>query len=294
VTGPLAFRAATLPCSQNEISNGKIVQEGKPCAYPFLCQIAPRMDFEFKLYRKTLAFLVPYFLGAAFFALLVYITHKAALHMALRPKASIPNADLFFKYYTHLGTGYICMPFVALLLLLRKWKYAASLALSFGSAAAITQAIKHYVNAPRPFQFFEEIQQYVSQDNLANYTLWFVNGVELKTSPSFPSGHATTAFVLFLSFAFIFRNLPEKIPYKWQSFLGKGFVALVAPVIQLSCLFLAVSVAYSRIYLTQHFAADVLVGSLVGVLATCAAFPFVSWVWDVWHRRKDENYIEED
>jgi len=63
---------------------------------------------------------------------------------------------------------------------------------------------------------------------------------------SFPSGHTITAFAFFLALTFFTKN------HAWQVLY---FV-------------LAVLVGFSRIYLQQHFAIDVLVGSLVGVLVT--------------------------
>jgi membrane-associated phospholipid phosphatase len=233
------------------------------------------MDFEFKLYRRTLAFLIPYFAGAAFFLLLIYGAHANTvnLHLALRPKASVPILDFFFKYYTHIGTGGVAVAVVlVILLVLRKWRYAISLALSFASASVVTQVLKHLFDAQRPFQLFNAARESVPEEQKSYFSLWLVEGVDLKTSPSFPSGHATTAFVLFLSLAFISRN----------------------PWVQVPCLVFATLVAYSRIYLTQHFAADVLVGSLVGVVATCIVFPLVRWAYVEWRRRKDENYLEDE
>jgi membrane-associated phospholipid phosphatase len=64
------------------------------------------------------------------------------------------------------------------------------------------------------------------------------------TQNSFPSGHATTCFAIFTTFAFISRDNKLR--------------ALLAV--------LAILFALTRVYLSQHFLEDVLVGSLIGTL----------------------------
>ena len=70
-----------------------------------------------------------------------------------------------------------------------------------------------------------------------------VSGVEIHYLQSFPSGHTMTAFAL------------------------ACFVAIVLKQTKLSvfCLFLAILVGISRIYLFQHFPIDVFSGSILGV-----------------------------
>ena len=83
----------------------------------------------------------------------------------------------------------------------------------------------------RPVKFFDGM-----------YHLHLVPGVHMYYEHSFPSGHATTAFALFLCLAIIADR-------KYWSFLFS---------------ILAILVAYSRIYLSQHFLIDAYVGSLIG------------------------------
>ena len=65
--------------------------------------------------------------------------------------------------------------------------------------------------------------------------------VGVPGSPSFPSGHAMTAFAV------------------------AGAVALLAPRLRWPVLTLAALIAFSRVYLGVHFWLDVLVGALLGL-----------------------------
>ncbi|HKL96023.1 MAG TPA: phosphatase PAP2 family protein, partial [Paludibacteraceae bacterium] len=78
-----------------------------------------------------------------------------------------------------------------------------------------------------------------------------VDGVTLHQMFSFPSGHTATVFSLMLALTLIFHKKT------WLSFVF---------------FMLAFITAYSRIYLSQHFAEDVLFGSFIGVSMTLVAY----------------------
>ena len=121
------------------------------------------------------------------------------------------------------------------------------IALSNLISALMTQTLKHTIfeDVVRPKKFFEGIAD-----------LYFVPGVENYMYNSFPSGHTTSAFALYFSLALLTKN-------KWIEFL----------------LFtIALTVAYSRIYLSQHFFSDVYAGSLVGMFTTIVVY-FVVRNW---------------
>ena len=83
---------------------------------------------------------------------------------------------------------------------------------------------------------------------------------------SFPSGHSTSAFSVFL----LLTILSSK--KSWGYFL----------------LLLAVATAYSRVYLAQHFVEDVYAGSLLGTILTLVVTSwFQPWLDahpQPWHR----------
>jgi membrane-associated phospholipid phosphatase len=85
-----------------------------------------------------------------------------------------------------------------------------------------------------------------------------VPGVHLRRAMnSFPSGHTSAAFSLFICLALI-------TPRKW------------APLWVVS----AWAVAYSRIYLSQHFLEDILLGSVIGLFSTIAIYMLMDFYFN--------------
>lgn len=156
--------------------------------------------------------------------------------------------DSIFPWITHVGEGTVIIAGLLLLLLiprLRTWKFALALAVCNLSPFLLTQAIKGLVNAPRPLKYFQE-------------AAWIhrVPGQPLNYDFSFPSGHSegSFAFLCFLSLL-----LPGRYRY-----LGAVFFIL------------GLSVAYSRMYLSQHFYADVYTGSVIGTLCCLISFAIIN------------------
>ncbi|MEI9933571.1 MAG: phosphatase PAP2 family protein [Ferruginibacter sp.] len=104
---------------------------------------------------------------------------------------------------------------------------------AFLSSGILAQIVKHIYNSPRPkFYFGNTEDQY------------FIKGIDFAFNNSFPSGHTATAFAVA---TVLVLNLQNKK-------------------LQLPLLFAALLVAFSRIYLGQHFLLDVLVGAFIGVV----------------------------
>ncbi|HTN47243.1 MAG TPA: phosphatase PAP2 family protein [Flavipsychrobacter sp.] len=187
-------------------------------------------------------FLVPFFLwlaGGAVFQL--YLT-KQELFLLVNSRHN-DVLDTVMKWVTHMGEGGFIIP-VALLLLLRKQFrnlvfLGAALFANIG-AFLFSQGLKSYFNYPRPLLYFKEATLI---HMLPEWDRYFHR--------SFPSGHSTGAFAIFC-----FLSLLLKPGHK-----GWGVVFFV----------LALSVAYSRIYLAAHFFADVYMGSIIGALFSILA-----------------------
>ena len=156
------------------------------------------------------------------------------------------TADVILKYFTYIGDGIFMLGLGLLLLLLRMRKLGVLMLLSFLLSGLLAQSIKRIEERPRPGLHFQNPD-----------IIHRVDDVLLKGKNSFPSGHTTTAFATFSLLAFATRN-------KFVQFL---YFAI------------AVTIGYSRIYLGQHFAEDVLMGAAVGFLSSF----FLSWLL----RKKD-------
>lgn len=159
----------------------------------------------------------------------------------------------FFILFTNVGDGLVSIAAVMLFLLFKKWKQACTLLFAFVGSGLAAQLLKNFFNRPRPLPYFEKAMLYYPH---------FIDGVTLHGNTSFPSGHTTTAFAM----ATVFVLLSAK---NWVSLL-----ALLA----------ATLVAYSRIYLGQHFLEDVLAGACIGTsfgIAGYAIFFLQKQPWTV-------------
>ena len=181
---------------------------------------------------------------------LLYIP-KGELHLLLCDRHT-PARDIFYRYYTHLAEWFPYVVCVLLLLFSRIGDgVCASAAMIF--SAMTTQLFKHIINAPRPVTWFEQ--------HLPDIQLPLVEGVQMNYWFSFPSGHTTSFFALALVVSIVATNHNSQITnHKLQ-------IAL-----QIILVFLAALGAYSRIYLSQHFSADVFAGIIVGVLISILSY----------------------
>ncbi|HYG38898.1 MAG TPA: phosphatase PAP2 family protein [Cytophagales bacterium] len=164
-------------------------------------------------------------------------------------KSNHYSSDYFFRYFTNVGDG-IFYGIVILGLLCYKYKYAIIGLISFLLTSLIAQLLKRlvFVDEYRPVKYFKDL----------DIEFHIIEGVKLYSNNSFPSGHATTAFSIFCLLALIFKK--NKL----------GFLFFL-------CAFLA---SYSRIYIGQHFFADIYFGSLIGVVFTILVYMILNKYFD--------------
>lgn len=184
-------------------------------------------------------FLIPFVAVWTFGLVLWAITDKIGFHLVLNAFHS-PIFDTFFKYFTYVGAWVPCAVAVVLLIF-RKWKIASVILVGQLVATLITTPLKHIIRAKRPSAILSDLG--------INFPI--VEGVDLHSTLSFPSGHTSAAFAFCFAVALF-------CPRWWQKLL---------------CLFVAVLCGYSRIYLSQHFLEDVLAGSMVGVVSILVLIP---------------------
>lgn len=200
--------------------------------------------------KQYWAFWIPYTVFVIVLGSLIIWNEKADLHLWFNA-VHTPFFDMFFRYYTLVGEW---VPFVVVAGLLFYRYRAALLVLSAQVIAGLTtQVFKRIFDMPRPKRFFAE--------HFPDIDLPQVLGVHMHSSHSFPSGHTTSAFALFLALAFLTKRKELHFLY----FL------------------LAALVGYSRIYLSQHFASDVLAGSFIGVVMTIVTLYIVDKKQPVWY-----------
>ena len=220
-----------------------------------------------KTYTNILPFLIPTLILALSIALLLAIIPKRELHLLLC-QPHMPFLDTIVPVFSDLVDW---LPYlVVVLLLFYRAGWATFLASNLLLSTLIVQPIKHLVNAPRPLTWFAE--------NMPDVALPLVDGVKMNLWLSFPSGHTTTFFVLFFSISIILCA---------ENIRGKNILSLL-------CFLLATFGAYTRIYLSQHFALDVFAGILIASFSTILLYYFLVlktkntrfWEWNLQKLRK--------
>jgi membrane-associated phospholipid phosphatase len=179
----------------------------------------------FGLYLATL-------LVASYF-LLSY--DKFIIHEMINNYVGNPYVDAFYKYFTHIGDGVFAVTLAFFIILVFSGKRGQYILYSYILAGLFSSLLKLCVNYVRPFHYYVYYKKHLQ--------LKIVDGVEMLGERSFPSGHATAAFVVFSALAF-------STDKKWAKVLF--FI-------------IALNAAFSRMYLSQHWLLDIFVGSLVGV-----------------------------
>ncbi|MFC4263523.1 phosphatase PAP2 family protein [Ferruginibacter yonginensis] len=155
--------------------------------------------------------------------------------------------DYFFSMITHLGDG-MCAILICIILFFRNTMLAIKMMLALLLISLLIWISKFYLfpDANRPVAVFRDLGK----------PLYIINHVKMNLSRTFPSGHASTAFLIGCTLAY----LSEKI---WW---------------QLLCASFSIMVAFSRVYLSQHFTEDVLAGGIIGLVITFLVLhPKLNW-----------------
>lgn len=143
--------------------------------------------------------------------------------------------DFIVPYATYIGDGVFAILLVVVLFFVNK-KYSLILLLSFLISSGITQFFKQVVfsTVMRPIHYFHNEEGF-----------HLVKDVVMHTQNSFPSGHSTTCFAIFTTFALFWKE-DQRLQVLFA--LGAIFFAL------------------TRVYLSQHFLEDVIAGSFIGTI----------------------------
>ncbi|ADB41932.1 phosphatase PAP2 family protein [Spirosoma linguale] len=190
--------------------------------------------------RKNRLFFLPYAFLLLLFGVLQLIYSQEQLMQWVNTRNSAA-ADALFPYITYLGDG-IFFAAVCLLLVFLNRRIGLMAFASFALSSLTSEFLKKVVfkGSPRPLKYFEH----------SSFQYHLIEGLDIFSYNSFPSGHTITAFALFGLMAFLDENK------------SRGWIWLL----------LGVLAGYSRVYLFQHFVEDVFVGSLVGTISSIIIF----------------------
>jgi membrane-associated phospholipid phosphatase len=202
-------------------------------------------NLNIRNYKIALA--ISFLIAVALFVLSYAIGHEKIFLLLNGDGGRI--ADYFFEYFTDAGDGLMWIPVLLITLYVLKRKDVWPLLISgFVASTIVTQIFKYLIvpDEPRPVK--------VIKDASLMHT---VTGVELHSISSFPSGHTGTAFCFYILFCLL-------LPKNWWLVVGLVFASLVA---------------YSRVYLAQHFPFDVAGGILVAVISMFISVKIQQWWW---------------
>lgn len=206
------------------------------------------------MFRRVRAFYNPWFIYPFLIWMLAgstlwFIFNSRELFRAVNTHHTA-SLDYLMRAITEIGDG---MGTTIILLLMvvcfkscRNWWFVLAAIFCNVVPAALIQGIKSYVQAPRPLEYYKlEILRDPDWIHIAHQWPHLFHR-------SFPSGHSGSVFSMCCFISMI-------LPSGW----GRGGLALF---------FLALLVAYSRMYLAAHFFADIFVGSMLGTVTTMFCF----------------------
>lgn len=185
--------------------------------------------------QKTKIFSIPFFIliGGLSILLIFFTKSEIALWVNAHNNSVL---DIFFRIITNLGDG-IAATVISLLFLIFNMKRGIILLGSFLLSGLLIQLLKIFIfpDVIRPVALLGQ-----------THVLHLVDGVKILFNKSFPSGHTGTAFAIFFCLA---------------AFTDKNRIQFLA-------LLTAFLVAYSRMYLSQHFLPDVIAGAVIGTFTS--------------------------
>lgn len=192
--------------------------------------------------HRSRGFLIPAIPVLVICAAISIIFPRAGIHIWFNSHHA-PWLDVLMKAWTLLGDGLWSLLIILIFLFSRLQHFFILLA-SYAFSGLFAQLLKRifFEGMPRPVKYFSL--------NEIGYDLYLVPGVDVHSWHSFPSGHTATAFGVFLGISLILKS-------EW---------------LKTVCFFIAAGVAWSRIYLSEHFLMDVTAGAILGMGSAFLSF----------------------
>lgn len=198
------------------------------------------------IFRTYRSFLIPATLFFLISGIVLLAFPKAGIHLFINQYHSFVS-DRLFVFLTFCGSGISAFISLAILLFV-SYRSALYLLTSYSVSSIVVQLLKRLIfyETERPLSFFKN-----------SHELYLVPGVDMNLYHSFPSGHSATAFALCFCLAVLFQRNFRK---DYGIYLG----------------IIAILIAFSRVYLSQHFLVDIYFGSLIGLIAVILFYkPFI-------------------
>lgn len=191
--------------------------------------------------RQLYPFLIPYLILLLLVLAVRILYSKEDIYFFING-LHFPAGDVFFPFMTEFGSSVTAIV-ACLLLVFVSYRNSVLMASSLVLTTLINVPLKNLFFEPRPRIYFAG----------SEHPIYYVPDVEvLANNFSFPSGHTVCAFTMAIVLTYI---TPRK---------AFGYLYLL----------LALLVAYSRMYMSQHFLEDVTAGS---ILATVVTIIWLSW-----------------
>lgn len=157
--------------------------------------------------------------------------------------------DFLFLKITWLGEGFLIFSALILIIFKRiKWLLIFAIGLTLHLLLIQINKLVFFTDVVRPLGYFISIGK--------EHLLYTIDGLKIHKTDSFPSGHTTGATFAATFIALAIKN--KKLSW---------FMAL-----------LSLSVAFSRVYLVQHFVIDVYFGFLFGAVSAILGLIIVKYI----------------
>ena len=191
------------------------------------------MNYNQDIIRKNYIFFIGFFLYIFIGLAATAFYGRDELQLLLNKHFSL-FPDVFFKYFSKMGT--LVFIGITLFFILKRETYKTFFMLlsAYGLNFIIGAFVKRnfFKHVHRPTYYFEQ----------KGIDLHLIDGVSSQIPYTFPSGHTAETFLLMLFICMVSKS-------KW---------------IQIIAVILAITMAYSRVYLSKHFVIDTIGGAFLG------------------------------
>lgn len=207
-------------------------------------------------------FIIPVIAFFVCSSLLYLYFGNSVIHLQINKNINGYYADVFFSGITELGNGIVVFILLPIVLF-----FDINLAIRLISAFILSTLVVWLCK----FVLFSDALRPIAAIKDAHDHLRLIPWVKIHRQGTFPSGHSTTIFTIFCCFAFAAKS---------------NFVKTVLFLI-------ALVIAFSRVYLSQHFLQDVAAGALNGTMCTLVVFAWQSKYSFYWKsgRKKHSHYL---